>query len=107
MIGRMRNNGQSLAEYSVLIIIVLAAFIATGTYIKRSMQGRWKSAVDDFGDQYDPRTATGSVVYRLNSQSNSIVNVLPDHGVFTTQRTDSSDTTETTTTNMTVNSYAQ
>lgn len=103
----MRRNGQTMVEYSVLIIIVLAAFLATGTYIKRSMQGRWKSAMDDFGDQYDPRTATGSIVYRLNASSNSIVNIMPDHGVFTTQRTDATDSTETVTGNITVNSYVQ
>jgi len=99
----MRKNGQSMVEYSVLIIVILAAFLATGTYIKRGVQGRWKSAIDDFGDQYDPRTASGSIVYGINASSNSIVNILPDHGVFTTQRVDSSDSVETTKANMTVN----
>jgi hypothetical protein len=99
----MGKKGQSLIEYSILIVIVLAAFIATSTYIKRSMQGRWKNAVDDFGDQYDPRTATGTMTYTLQANSNSIVTVVPDGGVFTTQRTDISNSVENTTGNITVN----
>lgn len=99
----MDRKGQSILEYSVLIIVVIAALIATGNYIKRSIQGRWKSAVDDFGDQYDPRTASGQTRYEMLTASNSIVNILPDTGVLTTQRTDTTNTKETVTSDVTVN----
>lgn len=52
---RRRQKGQSVLEYTVLLVIVMGALIAMTQYIKRAVQGRWKTVVDDMGDQYDPR----------------------------------------------------
>ena len=51
----MKNKkGFTILEYSLLIIIVVAAFLAMQIYLKRALAGRWKSSVDTigFGRQY-------------------------------------------------------
>lgn len=83
--------GQSLIEYSVLTIIVLAVFLSMLMYIKRGIQGHWKSSVDQLGDQYDPRVANSLVTYALNSTSNSMVDVVSQKTI----RTDSTSSVET------------
>jgi len=50
---RMRK-GQSTLEYAILIIIILGALLSIQVYIKRGLQGRFKQAADDIGDQYSP-----------------------------------------------------
>jgi hypothetical protein len=49
-----RRSAQSTLEFAGLTVIVIAVLIAMGNYFKRGVQGRWKVAVDDLGDQYDP-----------------------------------------------------
>ena len=92
-----KKRGQSTLEYIVLLIIILGVFAATSNYIKRGLQGRWKAAVDDFGDQYDPRLANSVINYTLTSQSSSLIQVVnavnTNHRV--TQRSDVSSTLET------------
>ena len=72
---RINKKGQSLLEYVLLIIIVMGAFLAMQNYIKRGVQGRWREAVDDMGSQYDPRVASGEVLHRVISNSETIVSV--------------------------------
>lgn len=71
---RKRNNkGQSALEYAVLTVIALGAFLGIQTYFKRGIQGRWKAAVDDLGDQYDPRVADTDV--RHVFMSNTVIDI--------------------------------
>jgi Tfp pilus assembly protein PilE len=46
------KRGQSMLEYAILIVIVIAALITLQAYIKRGIQGRLKSASDDIGEQF-------------------------------------------------------
>lgn len=41
-----RSKGQSTAEYAIVLSIVLAAVIGMQTYMKRGLQGRYKSVTD-------------------------------------------------------------
>ena len=49
-----KKKGQSTLEYAVLIVIIIAALLAMNQYIKRGLQGRFKSAADDIGVQFSP-----------------------------------------------------
>ena len=95
----MRNrSGQTLLEYTVLVVILIGAFVATSTYIKRGIQGRWKSAVDDLGEQYDPLLMTTDITYSINGTSKTVIDAVPGSyggvdGIWTI-RTDSSNMTE-------------
>ena len=48
-----KSQGQSTAEYAVLVAVVIAGIIATQVYVKRSIQGRAKQASDQIGEQFD------------------------------------------------------
>jgi hypothetical protein len=93
----LKKKAQSTIEYSMLIIIILGVFLAAGPYVKRGIQGRWKAAADDLGDQYDPRTSNTMIRHALISNQEmriSVVNQTNPLGAWT-NRTDISDTTET------------
>ena len=72
----MRNRkGQTILEYTVIVIIILGVMIAMKDYVKRGIQGRWKSATDDFGEQYDPQAVNSNIMYATQVNSDSIVTV--------------------------------
>jgi hypothetical protein len=93
------KRAQSTIEYTVLIIIILAVFLAMNQYIKRGFQGRMKASVDDFGDQYDPRLVNSLTTYSLESNSSSNVAIVPalleGHPGYYTNRADVSNSIET------------
>ena len=96
---RKYKNGQTALEYIVLIIIVLGALLAISNYFKRGLQGRWKSAMDDMGEQYDPRAADSAVRHTLVQSTNTsiiatLVNELDPNSGYWTQRKDESISTE-------------
>ena len=96
---RKFNKGQTTLEYIVLLIIVLGALLAIQNYFKRGLQGRWKAALDDMGDQYDPRVADSSVRHTLVQSTNTTIiatplNALDPNSSYWTQRTDESISTE-------------
>jgi Flp pilus assembly pilin Flp len=84
------RRGQSMIEYSVLVVIVLAALLTIGTYFKRGVQGHWKTAVDELGDQYDPRFASTNIIHRIDSNNQTYISVVEDSikGGYWTKRQD-------------------
>ena len=56
----MKNKGSLILEYTVLITIVIAAFLCGQIYVKRAICGRWRQAADVFGSgrQYEPNLTT-------------------------------------------------
>lgn len=114
------KGGQSTLEYTVLIVIVLAALLATTLYIKRGIQGRWKDAADNLGEQYDPTVARTFIYSALNTSAFTnvylqnveipVYNTLTDEFINTvnalgTYRYDSVNTIETKTGQSTIDSY--
>jgi hypothetical protein len=102
---RRHKRGQTVLEYIVLIIIVLGALLAISNYFKRGLQGRWKAAMDDMGDQYDPRVADTSLRHTLVQSANTSIIAIDQDGGFWTQRTDESLSTERKTGTVSVGSY--
>ena len=104
-----QRKAQSTIEYVVLLTIILGVFVATGNYFKRGVQGRWKAAVDDLGEQYDPREANAKIVQILESNTTTVVTTVPgsifgQNGIWT-MRTDETNTVETKTGRSTVGSF--
>jgi Flp pilus assembly pilin Flp len=108
MLKRLRRTplgrkAQTIVEYTVIVIIILGALIALKDYIKRGVQGRWKSATDDMGDQYDPQAVNSNIVYGtlVNAQTTiTVENGTDDSGGPTinglwTNRLDQSNSVET------------
>ena len=93
----MRNRrGQSAVEFTMLITIILGVLIAMQVYFKRGLQGRWKSSVDDVGEQYDPAYTNGYVMSRLFQSTRTALTTVPDgvSGIWT-MRADQSNSDET------------
>jgi len=96
----IRRMGQSTLETAILVTIIIGAFLAMQQYLKRGFQGRWKSTMDDFGDQYDPRLINSQVNYTLVSNSDTVVQAVPaidpvtGASGFTTNRTDVTNSVE-------------
>ena len=86
---RMRNrNGQSTAEYAIVLSIVIAAVIGMQVYVKRGLQAKVKGAMDHFATgvtgnaggapgggigtvaQYEPYYANTN--YTINENSSSV-----------------------------------
>ena len=93
---RFRENGQTTLEFAVLMVLVIAALLAMSHYIKRGMQGRWKSSIDDMGDQYDPRLADSTMNYTVVSNSSTDVETVEDTDGFWTRRRDNTNSVTTT-----------
>ena len=93
------RKAQSVLEYTILIIIIIAAFVVTQNYIKRGFQGRMKSSMDDFGEQYDPRTVNSVMTHSLISNADTAVAIssttdsLGNPG-YNTNRTDTTNSVE-------------
>jgi len=53
---RKFSNAQSILEYAVTVIIVIAVFMSIGVYYKRSLQGKYRQAGDALGggSQFTP-----------------------------------------------------
>ena len=103
--SRRYRKGQTTLEYIVLLIIVMGALLAISNYFKRGLQGRWKAAIDDMGDQYDPRVADSSLRHTLIQNTNTAIITMNDAGGYWTQRTDTSLSTEQKTGSVTIGAY--
>ncbi|MFA5059282.1 MAG: hypothetical protein WC676_01465 [Candidatus Omnitrophota bacterium] len=93
-----KHQAQTTLEYAILIIIILGAFVAVSTYVKRGIQGNWKESVDNLGEQYDPTLMNTHINHTITSDavswittSNATVN--GEDGIVTT-RIDSSNSVE-------------
>ena len=82
------KNAQITLEYVIIFIIVIGAVIAMSVYFKRAMQGRWRDALDNVGEQYDPRFAKSDIRHDLFTQSVTIIRAINADGGWYTSRTD-------------------
>ena len=53
MLRKLNKSAQSIPEYAVFLGVIVLAFIAMQTYIKRGLQGVVKVATDEIGLQKD------------------------------------------------------
>ena len=64
----MRNNKGSLfLEYTFIILVVIAAWLSVGRYVKRAVFGRWRQVGDYYasGRQYEPGVTDGANTYNI------------------------------------------
>lgn len=54
---RYNRKAASMVEYTMLLVILIAAFVAGRQYVLRAFAGRWKASADSFGYgmQYHPK----------------------------------------------------
>jgi len=105
MILTLSKKGQSFIEYVILLTIAIIVLAVMGSYIKRALQGRWKSAVDDIGQQYDPRVADAIIRHELSSNTETTIQIFDTAGGFWTQRIDKTNSMEVTTDETSIGAY--
>ena len=49
MLNLKRRNGQSMAEYAIVLTVVVSAIVAMQIYVKRGLQGKVKDVTDQVG----------------------------------------------------------
>ena len=54
-----RRKGQSMAEYAIVLTVVITAIAAMQIYVKRGLQGKVKDVTDDVGAGLTTTTKTG------------------------------------------------
>ncbi len=104
------KKGQTASEYVMLTVVILGALVATQMYIKRAIQGRWKSTMESIGEQYDPTVMLSNIRQSLSGNSYSVIYFKPNpddstNRTWLTDRYDFSDTTENKTGHSTVSLY--
>jgi Flp pilus assembly pilin Flp len=58
MLRHRNNKAQSTLEYAIIIAVVVGALLAIQVYVKRGVQGRFKQAADDIGEQFSAQQGT-------------------------------------------------
>lgn len=90
------KRGQSTIELTVLLIVTLGALLTAQVYFKRSIQGRWKGAVDELSEElYDPFLTDSDITYRIASNSVVEITTIQHTGGHWTMRQDHTNSLET------------
>ncbi|MCM8770859.1 MAG: hypothetical protein NC936_03200 [Candidatus Omnitrophica bacterium] len=69
----LRRKGQSTLEYAALVACIVAAIIIMQRYFNRAAQGRWKSAADQLGEQFDYGKTEESYEYSSRSHNREVM----------------------------------
>lgn len=89
MILSINRKAQSTLEYVVLVAVIVAGLVTMQHYVKRGVQGKFKSSADDLGEQFDPEGYTESYNYDSSYDQTETVEV---GGITTTDLNDSTST---------------
>jgi len=65
------RRGQATLEYICLLGIFVAALIATGIYVKRGFQGKYRDLGEQIGSQYSPAATTSTLTNQAISNTTS------------------------------------
>ena len=100
-------SGQSTIEMAILLMVVVFAMVAMQTYLKRGIQGKLRSDIDQVGSQYDfGATTSESTTAHVSNVTTTTTSapgtvVVPGTGGATTDRLLSATVSETHYDNMT------
>jgi hypothetical protein len=89
----------------MVIIIFLGALLAIQVYVKRGLMGRWKSSIDELGEQYDPRVTDTNIQHVLVQTTNTEIMTFNTLGGYWTKRTDAASSSESKSGYMSLGSY--
>lgn len=78
-----KKQGQTIVETAILLMIIVFAFIAMQTYLKRGIQGRIRANIDSIGEQYDPEKTTSDYTVTHVSNSTTITTSAEEAGTTT------------------------
>jgi len=87
------KKGQSILEYCIVIAVIVAALLSMNSYLKRSLQGNYRSSADAIGGAYEPRNTTSDTTVATDSLAitTSVTNPGAGNKLITTTTFDSDD----------------
>ncbi|MDP2940619.1 MAG: hypothetical protein Q8O13_11220 [Candidatus Omnitrophota bacterium] len=96
----MDKHAQISLEAIILIIIVVAALLTMDIYLKRAIQGRWRGASDEIGEQYEYGHTNSDFTFSVVSNTETLISTEETRQgegnvVITTNRVDLTDMSET------------
>lgn len=56
-----KKKGQSALEFTLVLLVVIAAIVAMQIYMKRAVEGKLRSNTDSIGGQFEAENTRGSV----------------------------------------------
>ncbi len=65
---RIRKKAQVFIELSFVLLCVIGALLAVHHYVKRAIQGRWREAADQIGEQYEPRKTRSNITTAIDRE---------------------------------------
>ncbi len=74
------KRAQSALEYAVVLAVIAGALIAMQIYMKRGIEGRFRSSTDDIGEQFDAKKAD----YSYTTTRNATTKDETDDGITST-----------------------
>ena len=80
---RKKILAQSTLEYAVLIVLVVVALLATQIYIKRALQGRFRSTAEDIGEQFSPGASNVFTTVNASSATHEVSNAVGSSSTLT------------------------
>jgi hypothetical protein len=92
-----KYSGQSTIEYAILVFVFVLALLSMVVYMKRGVQGAYRSTMSSVGDQYDPRHTTSDMTMTHRSHVTSVVDSseTPEESIDTSTTTTDYDRTNT------------
>lgn len=91
----LNRKGQSTLEYALIIAVIVAGLLLMQHYVRRGYAGKLKSASDDVGQQYDPRTNLGTITSTQSRTTQETVQNRTSTKMDTAPRTQTTTATET------------
>ncbi len=73
-----RKKAQSTLEYAVFIFAMVAALLSMQVYIKRAIQGGFRTSADNLGEQYAPKHTNSEIYLESHSQTTTTTKTEPD-----------------------------
>ncbi len=90
------RKAQSALEVTVVIAVFVAALLGMVTYIKRGIQGNFRSSADQLGSEYEPEKTTADRTYTDDSftftesvtveDGNKVKTIATSNGIDSTNR---------------------
>ena len=74
-------RGQTILDYTVLIVIMIAALLGMQIYLKRGVSGRLRSAADSLGGQYAPKHTTSTFTQTTSTRATTVSQLLKDQQI--------------------------
>ena len=67
-----RCSGQTIVEYAVFLVALIAAITGMMGYMKRGISGRMRSTADSIGEQYGPAETTSKLTTTFTGTTTTI-----------------------------------